>query len=260
MSSPTSVVVHADPATLAAAAAARFVTTVTDLQSSGEVPHVVLTGGTVGIAVLQALRDSPARAAVDWSRLHVWWGDERFLPAGDPERNETQAREALLDHVDVDEDLVHAVPAAGSPDGATPEDAAAAYAADLRRHRRPGDRLDVPRFDVLLLGMGPDGHMASRFPEHPALLSTGTVTGVRGAPKPPPERVSLTFPAVRAALEVWFVVAGQDKAPAAAMALGGAGERQVPAAGGYGTRRTLWLLDRAAASQLPDGLARIASP
>lgn len=260
MSSPTTVVVHADKATLAAAAAARFVTTVTDLQSSGQVPHVVLTGGSVGITVLAQLRDSPARAAVDWSRLHIWWGDERFLPAGDPERNETQAREALLDQVDVDPALVHAVPASDHPDGTTPEAAAGAYAAALRAHRRPGDRVEVPRFDVMLLGVGPDGHMASLFPEHPALHSTGTVTGVRGAPKPPPERVSLTFTAIRAAVEVWFVAAGEDKAPAAAMALGGAGEQQVPAAGGYGTRRTLWLLDRAAASQLPDGLARPSSP
>lgn len=261
MSAPVSVVVHGDRDTLAAAAAARFVTTVTDLQSSGEVPHVVLTGGTAGIAVLAELRRSPARAAVDWSRLHVWWGDERFLADGDPDRNETQAREALLDHVDVDPALVHAVPAAGSADGATPEDAAAAYADRLRGHRRPGDRLEVPRFDVLMLGVGPDGHVASLFPGHPALHADRvSVTGVRGSPKPPPERVSLTFPAIRAAAEVWFVVSGDDKARATALALGGAGEQQIPAAGAYGTRRTLWLVDRAAAARLPGGLARPASP
>lgn len=257
---PTSVVVHADTSTLVAAVAARFLTTVTDLQASGQVPHVVLTGGTAGIAVLAELRGHPARAAVDFSRLHVWWGDERHLPAGHGDRNETQAREALLDHVAVDPALVHAVPASDHPDGTSPEAAARAYADELRRHRRPGDRLDVPRFDVLLLGMGPDGHTASLFPEHPGLLASGATTGVRGSPKPPPERVSLTFASLRAAAEVWFVVAGADKAPAAAMALGGAGERQVPAAGARGTRRTLWLLDRAAASQLPRGLARFASP
>lgn len=261
MNTPSPVVVHADTDTLSAAAAARFLTTVTDLQSSGAVPHVVLTGGSLGIAVLTALRSSAARSAVDWSRLHVWWGDERHLPAGDPDRNETQAREALLDHVDVDPAKVHPVPAADSDEGRSPETAAAAYAELLRQHRRTADRLDVPRFDVLLLGMGPDGHVASLFPEHPGLLSEGvSVTGVRGSPKPPPERVSLTFEAIRAAAEVWFVVAGADKAAAVAMALGGAGERQIPAAGAYGTRRTLWLLDRAAASGLPDGLARLASP
>lgn len=260
MSGPVSVVVHTDTATLVAATAARFVTTVTDLQSSGAVPHVVLTGGTTGIGMLEELRRSPARAAVDWSRLHVWFGDERHLPEGDPERNETKARAALLDHVDMDPAHLHGVPPAGSPQGATPEDAAAAYAEQLRRHRRPGDRLEVPRFDVAVLGMGPDGHVASLFPEHPSLHATGTVTGVRGAPKPPPERVSLTFAALRASTEVWFPVAGDDKAAVTAMALGGAGEQQVPAAGAHGSRRTLWLLDRTAASRLPGGLARPSSP
>jgi 6-phosphogluconolactonase len=259
VSAPRLVVVHRDPETLAAAAAARFVTTVTDVQSTGAVPHVVLTGGTLGIRLLELLRDSPARAAVDWSRLHLWWGDERHLPTGHPDRNETQAREALLDHVDVDPSLVHAVPddAGGSR---SPERAAEEYAAELSRHRRPGDGVAAPRFDVVLLGMGPDGHVASLFPEHPGLHAEGTVTGVRGSPKPPPERVSLTFTALRAASEVWFVVGGEDKAPAAAMALRGAGERQVPAAGAYGTRRTVWLLDRAAASQVPPALVRPASP
>ncbi|WP_209289041.1 6-phosphogluconolactonase, partial [Escherichia coli] len=84
-------------------------------------------------------------------------------------------------------------------------------------------------FDVAVLGMGPDGHVASLFPEHPGLHATGTVIGVRGSPKPPPERVSLTLAALRAATEVWFPVAGADKAAVTAMALGGAGERQVPA-------------------------------
>lgn len=260
MSAPVSVVTHTDTDTLVAAAAARFVTAVTDLQSSGEVPHVVLTGGGTGIGMLAELRRSPARAAVDWSRLHVWFGDERHLPLGDPERNETRAREALLDHVDLDPDRLHGVPAAGSERGGTPEEAAAAYADELRRHRRPGDRIDVPRFDIAILGMGPDGHVASLFPEHPGLHASGATTGVRGAPKPPPDRVSLTFDALRAATEVWFPVAGDDKAAAVAMALGGAGERQVPAAGVSGTRRTLWLLDRAAASRLPGGLSRPASP
>ena len=260
MSSPVSVVVHGDITSLVAATAARFVTTITDLQSSGAVPHVVLTGGSTVIGMLSELRRSPARAAIDWSRLHVWFADERHLPGGDPERNETKARAALLDHVDIDPAHLHGVAPAGSPAGATPEEAAAAYADELRRHRRPGDRLAVPRFDVAVLGMGPDGHVASLFPEHPGLHATGTVIGVRGSPKPPPERVSLTFEALRAATEVWFPVAGQDKAVVAAMALGGAGERQVPAAGAYGTRRTLWLLDRAAASRLPGGLARVASP
>jgi 6-phosphogluconolactonase len=115
-------------------------------------------------------------------------------------------------------------------------------------------------FDVLLLGVGPDAHVASLFPEEPALYEERSVVAVRGAPKPPPTRISLTLPTIRAAAEVWLVVSGEDKAGAVRLALSGAGEVQVPAAGARGRQRTMWLLDRAAASQLPPGLERIASP
>ncbi|MBW8817045.1 MAG: 6-phosphogluconolactonase, partial [Streptomyces sp.] len=110
-------------------------------------------------------------------------------------------------------------------------------------------------FDVLMLGVGPDTHVASLFPELPAVRETErTVVGVHGAPKPPPTRVTLTLPAIRAAREVWLLAAGEDKAQAAAIALSGAGEIQAPAAGARGRARTLWLLDSAAASQLPRSL------
>lgn len=261
MTAPVNVIVHSDPSTLAAAAAARLITSLTDAQSARGVAHLVITGGTMGNEMLAAVRDSTARAAVDWSAVHVWWGDERFLPEGDPDRNETQAREALLDHVPLDPAKVHPMPAADSEHGADPETAAATYAAELGRFARAEDHGPVPRFDVLVLGVGPDGHVASLFPEHPGVHADDlVVTGVRGSPKPPPLRVSLTFPTIRAAAEVWFVVAGAEKSGPVAMALQGAGERQVPAAGARGTRRTLWLLDRAAASAVPQGLTRISSP
>ncbi len=126
---------------------------------------------------------------------------------------------------------------------------------------RPENHGPVPAFDVLLLGVGPDTHVASLFPEHPAAREAErTVVGVHGAPKPPPTRVSLTFPAIRAAREVWLLAAGEDKAKAVAMALSGAGELQAPAAGAYGRSRTLWLLDAAAASQLPRTLYPAAQP
>jgi len=258
MSTPA-VVVHRDADLLVNAVAARLVTRLVDVQAARGHAHVVLTGGGTGIGCLAALRDCPARDAVDWSALDVWWGDERFLPAGDPDRNATQAREALLDHVPIPAEQIHEMPAS---DRAADVDAAAAeYAELLRRHAVPEDHAAAPSFDVLLLGMGPDGHIASLFPEHPALHEQdASVIGVRGSPKPPPERVSLTFPTIQAAQEVWLVVAGADKAPAAAMALSGAGERAVPAAGGRGRRRTLWLLDRAAASKIPGSIARAASP
>lgn len=197
----------------------------------------------------------PARDAIDWSRLDLWWGDERFLPEGDPERNVTQAREALLDRVPLDPARVHAMPASDGPYGSDVDAAAAAYAEELAAAAGPGDHGGVPTFDVLMLGVGPDTHVASLFPELPAVRETErTVVGVHGAPKPPPVRVSLTLPAIRAAKEVWLLTAGADKAKAAAIALSGAGEVQAPAAGAYGRSRTLWLLDAAAASELPRSL------
>jgi 6-phosphogluconolactonase len=115
----------------------------------------------------------------------------------------------------------------------------------------------VPHFDALLLGIGPDGHCASLFPEHPGVYEEdASVIAVRNSPKPPPTRISLTFRALDAANEVWFIASGSSKARAVALALGGAGRVQVPAAGPHGRHRTLWLLDRDAAAQLPTNLYR----
>ncbi|MFF3670358.1 6-phosphogluconolactonase [Microtetraspora malaysiensis] len=253
------VIVHRDAEVLAQAVAARLITRLADTQAARGSAHLVLTGGTVGIATLAALAGSKARDAIDWRALDVWWGDERFLPAGDPERNETGARTALLDHVDVDPARVHAMPAADS--GLTAEEAAEVYAAELEKASRPEDHGPVPSFDVLLLGMGPDSHVASLFPGQPALYEEErAVVAVHGAPKPPPTRLSLTLPAISAAREVWVVAAGAEKAQAVHLALSGAGPIQVPAAGARGSRRTLFLLDRAAAGKIPPGLGRIASP
>ncbi|MCE7082735.1 6-phosphogluconolactonase [Streptomyces sp. ST2-7A] len=249
------VLVHRDAELLAAAAAARLLTRIVDAQSERGSASVVLTGGRNGIALLRAVAAAPAREAVDWSRVDLWWGDERYLPAGDPDRNETQAREALLDSLPLDPARVHAMPAV-APDtdpaalGAV-EAAAERYAAELAA--ASPDASGLPGFDVLLLGVGPDTHVASLFPDHPALEETGrTVVAVRGAPKPPAERVTLTRPAIRGAREVWLLAAGKDKAGAVATALSGADGDTVPAAGVHGLDRTLWLLDISAAAQLPE--------
>jgi 6-phosphogluconolactonase len=208
--------------------------------------------------LLAAIAASPARDAVDWSRVEIWWGDERYLPAGDAERNETQARGALLDQVAVDPHRVHPIPASDSGHDSA-EDAAAAYADELRRAAQPQDRVGVPAFDVVLLGLGEDGHVASVFPESPALHDQRTVVAVRGAPKPPPTRITLTLTALGQAREVWLIASGGDKARAAVLALSDAGAYQIPAAGARGRRRTLVLLDLAAAARLPKGLDRRAS-
>lgn len=248
------VVVSRDPDVLAHAVAARLLTRLVDAQAARGDASVVLTGGGVGIAALRAVRQSPARAAVDWRRVSVWWGDERFLPAGDDERNEKQAREALLDSLDLDPARVHPVPASDGADGADADAAAARFADALSMASASGH--EVPTFDVLLLGMGPEGHTASIFPESPAAYDERIAFAVHGCPKPPPTRITMGFTALNAAREVWMVVAGADKAPMVAMALGGAGRVQVPAAGVSGRVQTLWLLDEAAASKLPRDLRR----
>jgi 6-phosphogluconolactonase len=255
------VVVHATAELLAQVAAARLVTRLVDVQAATGHAHVVLTGGGTGIAVLAALAASPARDAVDWTALDIWWGDERFLPAGDPDRNETQARAALLDRVPIPAERVHPMPASDGAQGSDVDAAAEAYAAELAAATRPEDHCDVPGFDVLLLGVGPDAHVASLFPGHPALYEEErSVLGVRGSPKPPPLRITLSRRAIQQAQEVWLVAAGADKAGAVSLALGQAGEVAVPAAGARGRRRTLWLLDRAAATKVPAALTRLASP
>ncbi|WP_069811905.1 6-phosphogluconolactonase [Streptomyces sp. TP-A0874] len=260
MSTTPQIVVHDDKDEMARATAARLLHRIVDAQSSRGSASVVLTGGRNGNGVLAALAAAPARDAVDWTRIDLWWGDERFLPEGDPERNVTQAQQALLDSVPVDPARVHAMAASDGRYGGDVDGAAEAYAAELAAAARPEDQGPVPAFDVLLLGVGPDTHVASLFPEHPAARERERmVVGVHGAPKPPPTRISLTLPAIRSAREVWLLAAGEDKAGAAALALAGAGEVQAPAAGAYGRTRTMWLLDTAAASQLPPELRRSAS-
>ena len=254
MSTPQ-VVVHRDKELMALAPAARLITKIVDAQAARGAASVVLTGGRNGNALLAALAESPARDAVDWARLDLWWGDERFLPDGDPERNVTQARQALLDAVPVNPARVHPMAPSDGPYGSDVEAAAEAYAAELAAAAGPEDHGRVPAFDVLMLGVGPDTHVASLFPEHPAVREqTSTVVGVHGAPKPPPTRISLTLPAIRAAREVWLLAAGEDKAGAVAVALSAPGELQAPASGARGRARTLWLLDSAAAAKLPRAL------
>lgn len=253
MSTVPQLVVHRDKQLMAEAAAARLITKIVDAQSARGFASVALTGGRNGNGLLAALAAQPARDAIDWGRLDLWWSDERFLPDGDPERNATQARAALLDSVPLDPGRVHEMPASDGP--FEPEAAAQAYAAQLADASLPEDHALVPSFDVLLLGVGPDTHVASLFPEFPGVRETErSVIAVHGAPKPPPTRLSLTLPAIRAAHEVWLLAAGEDKAEAAEIALSGAGEVQAPAAGAYGRSRTLWLMDAAAASKLPRAL------
>jgi len=253
------IVVHADAGLLAKAVAARLVTRLVDAVAARDTASLVLTGGGIGTAVLAELAATPARDAVDWRRVDIWWGDERFLPAGHPERNETGARAALLDHVDCDPARVRPMPGPDGPDGDDPEAAAARYASWLRAATRPEDHGSVPSFDILMLGIGPEGHVASLFPGMPALYDERPAVAVRGSPKPPPTRLTLTLPSIRAAREVWILASGAEKADAVALALSDAGPVQVPAAGARGRQRTLFLLDADAAVKIPPGVGRPAA-
>jgi 6-phosphogluconolactonase len=249
------VFVYASGDLLASAAAARTVTRLADAIAAQGHAHVVLTGGGIGTKVLAAIAAAPARDAVDWRLVDFWWGDERFEATGDPERNETGARAALLDALGVDPARVHAVPGPDGPDGDDPDAAAARYAAELAAAAGAGAGAGasgaVPAFDVLMLGIGPEGHVASIFPDSPAAHATGSVVAVRNSPKPPPTRISLTFSAIQAAREVWILASGAEKADAVAEALSGVSQDKLPAAGARGRDRTLFLLDEAAAAKVP---------
>jgi len=244
---------HADADALAQAVARRLVDSVTQAQAKRGLAHLVLTGGGIGTATLAALAASAELGSIDWQRIHLWWGDERFVPSGDPDRNETGARAALIDALAIPEGHVH--PMAGPDRAATPEDSAAGYSAQLRE--MGGGQ--VPQFDVLLLGIGPDAHVASLFPGHPANQATGVATAVHDSPKPPPTRVSLTFSALNRARATWVLASGQSKAEAIRLAFSPqATPEPVPASGVHGSERTLFLVDEDAAALLPAGFGSAA--
>jgi 6-phosphogluconolactonase len=236
------ILLHAGADEVADAMAARPTARLTEIQRDFRVPQLALTGGRIATRAYQKLATDGPNSAVDWSRIELWWGDERFVPADHADRNAKQALDLLAASLALNPDRIHEMPA--SDGGLDLDQAAEAYARELGE----------VSFDICLLGMGPDGHVASIFPEHPSSYADGDVIAVRSSPKPPPERISLTLPVINRSQEVWFVVSGADKAAAAKMALLGAGPVQVPAAGVSGVERTLWLMDRDAAGQLPTDL------
>lgn len=230
---------YLDAKELAKAAAARLVGVITSAIVNRGRADVVLTGGTVGIDLLRQVTGySPD---IDWAKVHLYWGDERFVPHDDAERNFRQAREALLESISIPGENVHAMAASDGEFGEDIERAAKAY-----------QRVLPDEFDVHLLGMGGEGHINSLFPDTAAVRETDRlVVAVTDSPKPPPRRITLTLPAVQRAREVWLVVAGEEKADAVAAAIGGAAAVDIPAAGATGREKTVWLLDKASASKLP---------
>ncbi|MDH6193764.1 6-phosphogluconolactonase [Mycobacterium frederiksbergense] len=236
---------YVDTDALVAAAGDRLTEAIKSAITARGQATIVLTGGGTGIGLLKRVGERSDE--IDWLKVHVYWGDERFVAQDDDERNDKQAREALLDHVGIPAFNVHAMAASDGEFGDDLDAAAAGYAQLLTAHFDA----PVPEFDVHLLGMGGEGHINSLFPDTPAVREAERlVVGVPDSPKPPPRRITLTLPAVRHSREVWLVVSGEAKADAVAAAVGGADPVDIPAAGAIGRERTVWLLDEAAASKL----------
>ncbi len=243
----TTVEVFPDSEALVAAAGQRLIDTIGAAVADRGQALIVLTGGGNGIGLLRHL--AAAAQQIDWSKVHLFWGDERYVPDDDDERNEKQARDALLNRVDIPASNVHPMAASDGEFGADLDAAALAYEQLLAANAEPG--YPAPNFDVHLLGMGPEGHINSLFPHTPAVReTTRMVVAVEDSPKPPPQRITLTLPAIQRSREVWMMVSGAGKADAAAAAIGGADPVSIPAAGAVGRETTLWLLDEDAAAKL----------
>jgi len=201
---------------------------------------VVVTGGTVGIGTLAALARMTQVSALDWTRIHVWWGDERFVPAGHADRNELQARDALFSQVAVPAENLHVFPA---NHGQTVEEARDEF---LAEHQG-----EFPTFDVVLSGIGPDGHTASLFPGLPHGEGEDVIA-VSNSPKPPAERLSLTFDALNRGQHVWIIASGEDKAVAVSRIIADFPESETPAAALRGLVETVVWIDADAASATTD--------
>ena len=247
MSTPE-VFVYASGDLLASAAAARTVTRLADAIAAQRHAHLVLTGGGIGTKVLAAIAAAPARDAVDGGRWTSGGATSGSRPPGTrsqrdrrPRRPARRARRGPVPGA--------RGPGPRRPDGDDPDAAAARYAAELAEAAEPG-RAAVPVFDILMLGIGPEGHVASIFPS-PRPRTPGFRRRRPNSPKPPPTRISLTFSAIQAAREVWILASGAEKAEAVAEALCGVSQDKLPAAGARGRDRTLFLTDEAAAAKLP---------
>ncbi|MDO4687194.1 MAG: 6-phosphogluconolactonase [Corynebacterium sp.] len=220
----------ADRNALTTLAASRARDLIVATQRTGDhFARIVLTGGGAGIGMLEKLRELDG---IDWARVHIFFGDERNVPTNHPDSNEGQAREALLDHVNIPQEHIH-----GWRLGELSLDAAVtAYADALAEYAPQG-------FDLHLLGMGGEGHINSIFPHTDAVREQEAFTlAVTDSPKPPAERATLTLPAIAQADHVWLLVSGPEKAEAASHVIAGAPAEDWPAAGAHGRAETLLFL------------------
>lgn len=199
---------------------------------------ICLTGGNTANMVYERVAELAPGADIDVSRVHLWWGDERFVSATDPDRNSLQAVERLARTIPIHSTHIHMMAAADGRKDA--HESAEEYEHELSN----------TRFDLVLLGIGEDGHCGSIFPGHPSFEATNRLAiGVENSPKPPSDRITLTLNALTRTPYVWFIATGASKAHAVAGAI--AGDESLPSAHVRGERGTLWFLDDAAAAELP---------
>lgn len=218
--------------------AERLLARLIELQRTQDLVHICLTGGDAANAMYEEFAELADGSKLDAAKLQLWWGDERFVPASDPQRNSQQAISRLARTVSIKAADTHMMAAKdGRKDS---QEAAAAYEAELGE----------TSFDITLLGIGVDGHAASIFPEHPSFEPTNrAVIGVEDSPKEPSERISLTLPTLSRADEVWFLATGEEKSDAVRRST--SGDLSAPAAHVHGRVATYWFLDAGAAAGLP---------
>lgn len=203
------------------------------LQSQVRV-DIAVTGGTVGIATLAAARSLPFNA-LELDRLHIWWGDERFVESTSADRNALQARNAWIKDLNIAALNVHEFPALES--GVSLDEAASTFGRQFLDQ-------DIS-FDLMLMGMGPDGHIASLFPDRTSGEGSFPVVAEHSSPKPPPQRLSFSYDTINQARQIWFTVAGSDKADAVAKAFGDE-PAIIPAGRIQGKEKTVWYVDQTA--------------
>ena len=200
------VVIVPDGSALAEAAAERFARAVEQAVAERGQAFVALSGGSTPKQMGTVLSREPYRSRIPWDRIHVFWGDERWVPLGSPESNAGEAKRGFLDRVPIPVANVHPWETAGD----SPREAAAAYETLLRETFNEDS--GTPRFDLVLLGMGDDGHTASLFPGSDALAETEILAVANFVPKMDATRLTLTRPVLNAGREILFLVGGPGKA------------------------------------------------
>ncbi len=248
--SPPEIVILPDPAGLAHEGARRFAGAAASAVGEGRPFRVALSGGSTPKALFETLANEPYHSEVDWTQVEVFFSDERFVSAESPDSNYGMALTALLNRVPIPESFVHAVPTTDI----TPHEAALLYTKTIRRVFQVAES-ELPCFDLILLGLGPDGHTASLFPDSDALTIQDQIVAANYVAKFDSWRITFTYPLLNAARCVAFLAQGLEKAEKVQQVL--QGDADLPAAGVHpGAGALVWLLDRGAAGAIPPDMAR----